>query len=66
MSLITQPERFSEEAWELLLAGQAQAQAWQHRQMDVEHLLLALLETPAGSSSPHLWPPPRAGGVAQL
>ena len=50
MSLITQPERFSEEAWELLLAGQAQAQAWQHRQMDVEHLLLALLETPAGET----------------
>jgi len=48
MSLITQPERFSEEAWELLLAGQDQAQAWQHRQMDVEHLLLALLEAPAG------------------
>ena len=50
MSLITQPERFSEEAWELLLAGQAQAQAWQHRQMDVEHLLLALLETSAGEA----------------
>ena len=50
MSLISQPERFSEEAWELLLAGQAQAQAWQHRQMDVEHLLLALLDTPAGES----------------
>ena len=50
MSLITQPERFSEEAWELLLAGQAQAQAWQHRQMDVEHLLLALLDTPAGET----------------
>ena len=31
MSLITQPERFSEEAWELLLAGQAQAQTWQQR-----------------------------------
>lgn len=50
MSLITQPERFSEEAWDLLLAGQAQAQAWQHRQMDVEHLLLALLETSAGET----------------
>ena len=50
MSLITQPERFSEEAWELLLAAQAQAQAWQHRQMDVEHLLLALLEAPAGET----------------
>lgn len=50
MSLITQPERFSEEAWELLLAGQAQAQAWRHRQMDVEHLLLALLETAAGET----------------
>ena len=50
MSLITKPERFSEEAWELLLAGQEQAQAWQHRQMDVEHLLLALLEAPAGEA----------------
>ena len=50
MSLITQPQRFSEEAWELLLAAQAQAQAWQHRQMDVEHLLLALLETSAGET----------------
>ena len=50
MSLITQPERFSEEAWELLLAAQAQAQAWRHRQMDVEHLLLALLDTPVGEA----------------
>ena len=50
MSLITRPERFSEEAWELLLAAQGQAQAWQHRQMDVEHLLLALLETTAGET----------------
>ena len=50
MSLITQPERFSEEAWELLLSAQEQAQEWRHRQMDVEHLLLALLETPVGES----------------
>ena len=32
MSLITRPERFSEEAWDLLLAGQAPAPARQHRQ----------------------------------
>ena len=43
-SLTTTPERFSEEAWELLLASQDMARRWRHGAMDVEHLLLALLQ----------------------
>ena len=50
MSLITQPDRFSDEAWALLEAGEARARSWNHRQMDVEHLLLALLEEPLGQT----------------
>ncbi|MCP9808158.1 AAA family ATPase [Cyanobium sp. HWJ4-Hawea] len=43
LSLTSDPERFSEEAWELLLAAQETARRWRHGSMDVEHLLLALL-----------------------
>jgi ATP-dependent Clp protease ATP-binding subunit ClpB len=42
-SLTSDPERFSEEAWELLLASQDAARRWRHGSMDVEHLLQALL-----------------------
>ncbi|MEB3200336.1 MAG: AAA family ATPase [Synechococcaceae cyanobacterium] len=42
-SLTAQPERFSDAAWDLLLASQDQARRWHHGVMDVEHLLLALL-----------------------
>ena len=42
-SLTGTPERFSESAWDLLLASQEQARRWRHGAMDVEHLLLALL-----------------------
>ena len=42
-SLTAEPERFSEEAWELLLASQDTARRWRHGAMDVEHLLQALL-----------------------
>ena len=41
-SLTAEPERFSELAWELLLASQEQARRWRHEQMDVEHLLQVL------------------------
>ena len=41
-SLTTEPDRFSEAAWDLLLASQEQARRWRHGQMDVEHLLQAL------------------------
>ncbi len=42
-SLTAEPERFSEEAWELLLASQDTARLWRHTSLDVEHLLLSLL-----------------------
>ena len=42
-SLTSSPERFSDAAWDLLLASQEQARRWRHGAMDVEHLLLALL-----------------------
>jgi len=45
-SLTADPDRFSDDAWELLLASQDQARRWRHGAMDVEHLLLALLLEP--------------------
>ncbi|MFQ6537760.1 MULTISPECIES: ATP-dependent Clp protease ATP-binding subunit [Aphanothece] len=42
-SLTSDPDRFSEDAWELLLASQDTARRWRHDVMDVEHLLLTLL-----------------------
>ncbi|MEB3171736.1 MAG: AAA family ATPase [Synechococcaceae cyanobacterium] len=42
-SLTASPERFSDAAWDLLIATQEQARRWRHGTMDVEHLLLALL-----------------------
>jgi len=45
-SLTADPDRFSEDAWDLLLAGQDQARRWRHGAMDVEHLLLSLLQDP--------------------
>jgi len=45
-SLTSEPERFSDEAWDLLLASQDQARRWRHGAMDVEHLLQSLLLDP--------------------
>ena len=45
-SLTGDPDRFSDDAWELLLASQDQARRWRHGSMDVEHLLLTLLQEP--------------------
>ena len=42
-SLTSEPDRFSEDAWELLLASQDTARRWRHGSMDVEHLLQTLL-----------------------
>ncbi|MFZ9270764.1 MAG: ATP-dependent Clp protease ATP-binding subunit [Prochlorococcaceae cyanobacterium] len=54
-SLTSEPDRFSDDAWELLLASQEQARRWRHGAMDVEHLLLALLLEPRfGRSSESL------------
>jgi len=41
-SLTTEPDRFSDAAWDLLLASQEQARRWRHAEMDVEHLLQVL------------------------
>ncbi len=42
-SLTSDPERFSDDAWDLLLASQDTARRWRHGAMDVEHLLQSLL-----------------------
>jgi ATP-dependent Clp protease ATP-binding subunit ClpA len=44
--LTSEPERFSDDAWDLLLASQDQARRWRHGAMDVEHLLQSLLLDP--------------------
>ena len=41
-SLTSEPDRFSDAAWDLLLASQDQARRWRHDQMDVEHLMQVL------------------------
>ena len=43
-SLTTEPERFNDLAWDLLLGAQEEARRWRHGEMDVEHLVLALLD----------------------
>jgi ATP-dependent Clp protease ATP-binding subunit ClpA len=45
-SLTGDPDRFSEPAWELLLASQDTARLWRHANLDVEHLLITLLQNP--------------------
>ncbi|MBD2424019.1 AAA family ATPase [Cyanobium sp. FACHB-13342] len=42
-SLTSEPDRFSDDAWDLLLASQDTARRWRHGAMDVEHLLQTLL-----------------------
>ena len=41
-SLTTEPDRFSDDAWNLLLASQDVARRWRHGHLDVEHLFLTL------------------------
>tara|TARA_Y100001968_G_scaffold205801_1_gene188998 strand:- start:2781 stop:5525 length:2745 start_codon:yes stop_codon:yes gene_type:complete len=41
-SLTTNPDRFSDEAWNLLLEGEETAKRWRHENLDVEHLLQVL------------------------
>jgi ATP-dependent Clp protease ATP-binding subunit ClpB len=43
-SLTSDPDRFSDDAWDLLLDSQDQARRWRHGAMDVEHLLQSLLQ----------------------
>lgn len=47
LSLTTDPDRFSDDAWDLVLAGEDCARRWRHGQLDVEHLLLALFSDSA-------------------
>ena len=42
VSLTTDPDRFSDDAWDLLLASQDVAKRWRHQNLDVEHLLQVL------------------------
>ena len=41
-SLTTEPDRFSDEAWNLLLTSQDVARRWRHGHLDVEHILQIL------------------------
>ncbi len=41
-SLTNAPDSFSNEAWNLLLAGENEARRWRHEFLDVEHILQAL------------------------
>ncbi|WP_114993835.1 ATP-dependent Clp protease ATP-binding subunit [Synechococcus sp. UW179A] len=45
-SLTVEPDRFSDDAWELLLSAQDGARRWRHGDLDVEHLLQALFSDP--------------------
>ena len=41
-SLTTDPDRFSDDSWNLLLSSQDAAKRWRHGHLDVEHLLQTL------------------------
>ena len=41
-SLTSTPDRFSDDAWNLLLSGEQEARRWKHEYFDVEHLLQVL------------------------
>ena len=41
-SLTQEPDRFSHEAWNLLLSGEEAAKRWRHGNLDVEHLVQVL------------------------
>ena len=41
-SLTTEPDSFSDEAWNLLLLAEQSARRWRHQNMDVEHLIEVL------------------------
>ena len=45
-SLTVEPDRFSDDAWELLLSAQDCARRWRHGDLDVEHLIQALFTDP--------------------
>lgn len=45
-SLTAEPDRFSDQAWDLLLSAQDVARRWRHGDLDVEHLLQVLFADP--------------------
>ncbi len=45
-SLTSDPDQFSDEAWDLLIAAQDIARRWRHQQLDTEHLIQALFNEP--------------------
>ena len=54
-SLTSEPERFSDAAWDLLLASQDTARRWRHGVLDVEHLLQTVLVEPRFSAWIEAW-----------
>ncbi len=42
VSLTTEPDSFSDEAWSLLLIAEQSARRWRHQNLDVEHLIQVL------------------------
>ncbi|GAB1540001.1 hypothetical protein NUACC21_26700 [Scytonema sp. NUACC21] len=44
----TDPNKFTDKAWEAIVKSQDIVRAYQQQQLDVEHLMIALLEEPTG------------------
>ena len=65
-SLTVEPDRFSDDAWELLLSAQDSARRWRHGDLDVEHLLQALLSDPRFEADVAALPLPRDQLLDQL
>ena len=38
-SLTSEPDSFSDEAWNLLLVAEQSARRWRHQNLDVEHII---------------------------
>ncbi len=49
-TLTTEPDLFSDESWDLLLASQDEARRWRHGNLDVEHMLQCLFTNPSYKS----------------
>ena len=65
-SLTVEPDRFSDDAWELLLSAQDSARRWRHGDLDVEHLLQALFSDPRFEANVAALPLPQDQLLDQL
>ena len=65
-SLTMEPDRFSDDAWELLLSAQDSARRWRHGDLDVEHLLQALFSDPRFEADVAVLPLPKDQLLDQL